>query len=208
MNNDGSPTGVIVWENYNKLTNKWYEVRACAVQWLEGRMVRLSIASDITQRRQTEKKLKTKEKKLEKKAVELEEVNIALNILLEKRDEDKKQLEENVLGNVKELISPYLRKLKKSHLDDKQRIYLVLLESHLKDIISPFLGSLTSKYLGLTPSEIHVAGLVKEGKTTKEIAELLNSSQRTIEFHRNSIRAKLDLKNKKVNLRTYLLTLA
>jgi DNA-binding CsgD family transcriptional regulator len=92
-------------------------------------------------------------------------------------------------------------------LDDKQSAYVNILESNLNDIISPFLQKLSSKYMDFTPTEIQVANLVREGKPTKEISELLNISERGIEFHRNNIRMKLGLKNRKTNLRTYLLSL-
>ena len=146
-------------------------------------------------------------KELEVKTTNLEEANTALKILLKKRDEDKIELEEKVLSNVKELVVPYLEKLKKSGLDDKQETYLSILESNLNDIISPFLRHLSSKYLNLTPTEIQIANLVKEGKTTKEIAELLASTRWAIDFHRNNLRKKLGLTNKKANLRSYLISL-
>jgi DNA-binding CsgD family transcriptional regulator len=53
-----------------------------------------------------------------------------------------------------------------------------------------------------------VAGLVREGKTSKEIASLINVSDRGIEFHRNNIRRKLGINQSKKNLRTYLLSLS
>ena len=142
-----------------------------------------------------------------KKNRQLEELNTALKVLLSKKDEDKKNLEENVLSNVKNLILPYLEKAKKNPLGEKQNIYLEIIESNLKEIISPFVNKLSSKYINLTPTEIKVADLVKHGKSTKEIADFMNLSARTIEAHRISIRKKLDLNNKKTNLRSYLLYL-
>ncbi|HEX7533934.1 MAG TPA: helix-turn-helix transcriptional regulator, partial [Syntrophales bacterium] len=83
-----------------------------------------------------------------------------------------------------------------------------IIESKLKDMVSPFANKLSSKYINLTPKEVEVAFLIREGFTTRQIAESLNISQGTVEFHRENIRSKLDLKNKKANLKSYLLTLS
>jgi DNA-binding NarL/FixJ family response regulator len=80
-------------------------------------------------------------------------------------------------------------------------------ESGLKEIVSPFSQRLTSKYVGLTPGELEVAYLVKEGKRTKDIAEVLNLSDKTIEDYRKQLRSKLGITNQRINLRTYLLSL-
>ena len=165
------------------------------------------LKKEIEERKHAEQALKEREKELEIKTINLEETNTAMKVLLRRRDKDKIELEEKVLRNVNELIAPFLVKLKNSRLDPKQLAYMNILESNLNDIISPFLHKLSSKYLNFTPAEIQIANLVKEGKTTKEIAELLNSSRRAIEFHRNNLRNKLGLKNKKANLRSYLLSL-
>jgi len=151
--------------------------------------------------------LRKREAELEIRASELEELNSALRVLLKRREEDQKELEEKVLSNVKELVLPYVERLKKSALDAKQDTYLNILESNLTDIVSPFVRQLSSSYLALTPTEIHVANLVKEARDTKTIAELLNMSPRTVESHRQNIRNKLGLKNKKANLRSHLLSI-
>ena len=155
-----------------------------------------------------EETLKAREKELQFKASNLEEVNAALKVMVNKRDEDRKELEEKVLLNMKWLVLPYLDKMKKSGLNERQETFRNIVESLLNEITSPFVRKLSSQGLNLTPTEIQVANLVKEGKTTKEIAELLNSSTRAVEFHKESLRAKFDLKNKKTNLRSYLLSLS
>ena len=165
------------------------------------------LKNEIEERKQVESILKERRKELENKTHELEEVNAALKILLKHRDEDKKELEEKVIANVNKLVLPYVKKLDNSRLTDKQMVYLNIIESNLEDIITPFLNQLSSKYSNLTPSEIQVAGLVRDGKTTKEIADLLNSSTGAVNFHRNNIRKKLGLRNKKTNLRSLLLSL-
>ncbi|MBW2143581.1 MAG: response regulator [Deltaproteobacteria bacterium] len=159
------------------------------------------------ERRLAEQALKKREAELEEQTHNLEEANAALRVLLKHRDQDKKEFEEKILSNVKEMVFPYVEKLKTSQLDPRQTVYLDIVKSHLDDIIAPFLHQLSSKYSDLTPSEIKVAGFVKDGKTTKEIADFLNLSTGAVNFHRNNLRKKLGLRNKKTNLRTHLLSL-
>jgi DNA-binding CsgD family transcriptional regulator len=104
-------------------------------------------------------------------------------------------------------VEPYLTKLAGAGLDESQAAYLGILKSNLEDIASPLAKKLSSEQYRLTPKEMHVAMLIREGKTTKEIAELMHSSARTIEFHRENLRKKLDLRTRKSNLRSRLLTL-
>ncbi len=183
-------------------------------QALERRRMRKEKKALIEELTQANKKLKQEieerkraENALEKKTVHLEETNTALKVLLKRRDEDKTEVEEKVLFNVKELIIPYLDKLKKTPLDDRQSTYLDIVETNMNNIVSPFLRGMSTGYLKLTPQEVQVANLVRQGKRTKEIAELLNLSPKTIDTYRDNIRKKVGLKNKKLNLRTYLLSI-
>jgi len=176
------------------------------------------IDRDITQRKRIQEELQKAHDELENRVKErtielevqksnLEELNIALQVLLDKRQEDKKETSDNLLTNVKELIAPYLEKIKKTKLDDQQKAILSIIESNINEIASPFTRKMSRTYLNLTPAEIKVANLIRHGNNAKEIAELMSLSPRTIYNHRKSIRKKLGIENKKTNLRSYLLSI-
>jgi PAS domain S-box-containing protein len=162
---------------------------------------------EIQQRKEALKALKLSEKKLETKTANLQEVNTALKVLLKKREEDKKEIEERIFSNINELIIPYLEKLNESGLDDRQKAYSAILKTNLDEITSSFSTSISMEWLKLTPAEIQVSNLVHQGKTTKEIANLLDLSPRTIETHRAHIRKKIGISHKKANLKSYFLQL-
>lgn len=150
---------------------------------------------------------KKAEEALNVQTLNLEEANTALKILLKRREADKVELEDKVLANINELVKPYLDKLQKGKLSEKQQAYLNVLKSNIEDIISPFAHNLSSKFLHLTPTELQITNLIKQGKTTKAIAELMNLAFSTVTFHRDNIRNKLGIRNKKANLRSYLLSI-
>ncbi|HOI73020.1 MAG TPA: PAS domain S-box protein [Syntrophales bacterium] len=159
-----------------------------------------SVASiiDITELKQTQEELR-------KKTFSLEEANSALRVLLKQRDEDKAELEKNILTNLKEVVLPFLDKLKVQNLNASQLNILAVIEENLKEIMSPFLKNISYNYARLTPREIEILLLVKEGRSTKEISRIIHTSERTIDFQRNSIRKKLGISNSKVNLRTFIM---
>ena len=174
---------------------------------IKGKKFLQGIFRDIAERKRTEKALQKREVELEAQSNHLQEVNTALKVLLKQREEDRSDLEEKVLSNVKQLVSPHLQRLKNSGLDTNQRSLVSILESNLDNIVSSFTSKLSLKSVGLTPMEIRTADLVKEGKTNKEIGEILCLSPNTVKFHRYNLRNKLGLKNKKINLRSHLLSL-
>ena len=164
----------------------------------------LGIVTDITERKQAEINLREKDMKLKHQATNLEEMNVALKILLEQRDKEKADFKENMLISIKKLIYPYIEKLQKRKLDEESQTYVSIIKSNLEEIITPISDTLSSKYLGFTPSEIQVADLTRQGMTSKEIATMLHVSPKAVSFHRGNIRKKLGILNKKINLYTYL----
>jgi len=166
----------------------------------EGRILLFSIVHDITEHKQCEEELKTN-------VASLEELNIALKVILQQVEESREELNAAVVSNIGELVLPNLDKLKKSALSTDQLSLVQSIESNLLNISSTFLQKLKISHHRLTAREIEIAALVKEGKSTKEIADRTNISTKTVEFHRNRLREKLGLNKKKVNLRSHLLTI-
>jgi PAS domain S-box-containing protein len=184
------PDGTRIWisTNVRKVCDEKGRLR-----FYEGTLV------DITER-------KRMQQDLEMKSETLEETNAALRVLLRHREKDNAELEERVFHNIKELVLPYVERLKTSQSKDGTIVDII--ESNLNDILSPFIRGMTAKYANFTPKEIQIADLMKKGKTTKEISQVLNLSVRTIDIHRYHIRRKLNITNKKVNLQSYLLSLS
>jgi len=158
-------------------------------------------------RKTTEGILKAREVELEEKQKDLEEMNSALRVLLKQREEDKTAMETNIMKNIQTSVLPYLEKLQSSGLREGQMAYLSEVELHLYEITSSYVKELSSEYIGLSPCQTQVALLIKEGKSSKKIAELLNISLNTVLYHRYHIRKKAGLKGKKINLRSHLETL-
>ncbi len=155
-----------------------------------------------------EKRVSMRTFELEEKTRKLEEVNTALRVLLKKRQEDRTELEHQLVSNIRELVFPYIEKIKHTDLDSRQQAFMDIISATLSDIVSPFLNRLSLEYRGLTPSEIQVAHLVKHGSSTKEIAGMMGLSSQTIAFYRKNIRKKIGLTNQALNLRTFLNSLS
>lgn len=138
----------------------------------------------------------------------LEEAKSAFKMLLEHRDEELEKFARGIEANHKKVIQPCLERLLRTHLDEQQRGLLSTLETSLKELASPLASTLASALASLTPREMEVAQLVRQGRSNSEIADLLNVSENAVAFHRQHIRAKLGLTKKRMNLNSYLNALA
>ena len=179
-----------------------------AVDMIPGTKKSIASFTDITEWKAAEKALKRREKELQSKSRNLEELNTTLRVLLRQREDDRGELEDKVLSNIKQFVMPYLDRVRSCRMETKATAYLDILESNLQDIVSPFSRKLSSKYLHLTTKEIQIANFIKEGKTSKEIADVLNVSKSAVDIHRYRLRNKLGLNNKKANLRSHLSALS
>lgn len=187
-------------------TKRWYAVRV--VPFRDETTKRVIVTHEnITPIMEAQEALENKEIELRRQRERLEETNIALRVLLRQRNEDKKRMEETIYTNVDRLVLPYVERLLLGRLSEKQRTLTEIIDTNLRDIISPFLRSFSALNVLLTPQEIEVANMVRSGRTSKEIAEVLGLSISGVDFHRKRLRQKLDLTNTTKNLRSYLLSL-
>lgn len=178
-------------------------VYALAIQREEGRK---NLDIEIGKRKILEKKLLEARDKTINNSDDLEKNNNAFKILLQQRVEEQKETEDKIVLNVNNLIVPYLEKLEQTELDAQQSVYVGIIKSNLKDIISPFIAKVKALNVYLTPQEIQIASLIQSGYQTKDIASFLNISPNSVNFHRKNLRTKLGLKNRTTNLRSYLLS--
>ncbi|MBA4418678.1 MAG: hypothetical protein C0392_12340 [Syntrophus sp. (in: bacteria)] len=180
--------------------NRTYESRKFPINLGENEKGVGGFVRDITERKKAEEELKVKSRSLE-------EVNAALRVLLKQRDQDKNELEEKILYNVKKLVLPYVERLKERKMSDDQKTCLDILETNLKNIISPFVQKMVFIYSNFTATEILVANFIRDGKTIKEIAKVFRVSENAVNRHRQNIRNKLGLNKQKVNLKAYLMSM-
>ena len=138
------------------------------------------------------------------KADELEESNTALRILIKNIEQEKKDIEEDFHTTITARITPFINKLEKLCDNDEQRRYIDGIRSNINDLTSPTARLSFAKKVQLTVNELQVADMVQKGLTSKDIAEIMNVSYRTVEKYRGKIRKKCGISNSKVNLRNIL----
>jgi DNA-binding CsgD family transcriptional regulator len=138
---------------------------------------------------------------LERKA--LKDANSALRAVLARIEEEKQEIYRDVKTNIDKVIMPLLHALALDLPQSKWK-YVEVLKTNLDEIVSPFVNNLSEKCLSLTPTEVNICNLIRNGLQTKEIARMRSVSTATIKRHREHIRRKFNITNRDVNLATYL----
>ena len=190
-------------------TRIWLEMNISYLRGKDGKPTHsIGISRDISARKEMEEQLQVTYDQTEEivrtQATQLRELHTTVNVLLEQRETFKKSYRKDLTSFIAGLVKPYIDKLKNSGLNKDQLAIVERIEFSLNDAVTPMARKLSSGLSALSPTNLQIALLIKEGKSTKEIADTMNLSSKTIEFHREKIRDKLGIKNKKVNLRTLL----
>lgn len=145
--------------------------------------------------------LKNDEKKYYEKNEELERLNTALHVLLEKRQKDLQSLEEKLVQNIHMKIFPYIKRLSNACSESSQEVLIKNLETALKNILLDYPNNYNQI---LSTAERQVMELIQQGHSSKEVSNILSVSKSTIDTHRNNIRKKLGLKKSGSSLKQYL----
>jgi len=138
---------------------------------------------------------------LERKA--LQESNTAMRIVLARIEQEKQEIQQDIKTNAEKILIPIVQALA-LQLPPTQLKYVEMLQTNLEEITSPFISHLSNSYHSLTPTEITICNMIRNGLRTKEIAQIRGVSAATINRHREHIRRKLEITNSDVNLATFL----
>lgn len=150
--------------------------------------------------------LKIREMELEEKNRELTDTNNALATLLRRREKEHSQIKTDIANQAAESVFPLLRKAERLTVSNKVKENLVTAQANLMELFVSHTGDNRLANARLAPRELQVINYIKQNKSSKEIAELLGLSVRTIESYRENIRKKLQIKNTKKTLKKFLIS--
>ena len=151
---------------------------------------------------QLEEKVQQRTSALEEKHDELRDANTTLKYLLREIEREKDQVGQTMLMNIEKLVLPNLDRMVGAPLP-KQEVLRKTISRNLLDIARPLVGGSLDVYRMLTPTELQLVNLIRQGKNNKETADELNISVQTVSTHRRNIRKKLNITGKNINLTTF-----
>lgn len=203
----GEPVTVEHDHRSEDLGGKFVEVHAYPIRNGEGEVVRVVISCiDITARRESAERLQLLNGQLEAERRALEEKHIALKEVLNQIAGQRQQFAETMQTNIDKLVRPALGQLSRL-VPAGARHHVESIDMMLSDLMSPFIGQLESMNAKLSPREVEISQHIKNGDSSKEIADSLHISEHTVLKIRQRIRRKLGLNRSKTNLAVYLRSL-
>jgi PAS domain S-box-containing protein len=182
------------------------EVRNCEVsaEMLEigGKACILAVTRDVTQQKIAEGELRELRETLRREQVDFVRKNVALNEVLQHLEEQKKDYRDEIASSVENLLRPMLRKLnERGRLERKD---VETLERSLDKLVRRDIDQFKNNINKLTPRELDILDMIRLGRSSKQIAEALDLSSQTVHKHRQSIRRKLQIDHREINLATFI----
>ncbi len=137
-------------------------------------------------------------------SVELLDTNKAIAVLVKKYERISENKEREIARRIDQDILPMVVALREaSSMPKNLSVDLEVLAVRIKALIRE-LANGDESLNQLTPTELRVALLIRDGATTLQIADRLYVSESTVKTHRKNIRSKLNLQKRKINLANYL----
>ncbi len=161
----------------------------------------------VEEQRQTLEALSLRRDELRRKSTDLEHQNTNLRQLLQQNVADSREMETGVVRNAHSILKPLIEAMRQNRPNADQRLWLERLDSQVDELLNSFAPHLESLRFNLTPQELRVARLIREGYSSQQIARRQQISTRTVTTHRTQIRRKLGIRGRHRNLRTCLLAI-
>lgn len=171
-------TEVAMYRNANN-TKGWQRIYSVPLMDSNGNVVLIiEYVKDITHQRKVE---------LESEFYESE--NSSLRRFLEQKEKEREEMERTIATNMELSIKPILNYLDKTVGKESADFIRKQLDTSLKSLTQ----NKSHIFLALTQREMQIARLIKEDYMSKEIADKLIITKKTVDYHRANIRKKLNL---------------
>lgn len=174
---------------------------------VRGERTCFALGTDITEHETLRRAVEGSEELLRRQATALEDANTALRVILDQRNRDRADLERGIVRQAEEMILPLLETLRRRLGATPEVIYAEAAIQSLRELAEPLaepLDALTSGEARLSKREREIASLIRAGRSSSEISQLLFMSPATVAFHRRNLRRKLGLGPRTPSLSAYL----
>jgi len=171
--------------------------------YIASTMIKVVYLYNIDKQKWEERQLRNARARFIEEQLALRNKDYALHEIINITEDKKTTAIKSLKNKIDKNIKPILKKCK-SYADPDLRIELELLEETLDNLTEHYASRFESLYKRLSPREKEICALIKKGLPSREIARILKTSSNTVVDQRRSIRRKLGLSNKKINLTTFL----
>ena len=161
-------------------------------------------------RRAMQDELARSERALRRQTTILDERNTALRVLLEQREQDRRELEQRIVGNVERLIDPSLDRLSRALRHRPERLEVEAVRVNLREIVGPFAERLAGRHACGRRSpgaRSRSPTLCGSARPARRSPRRCTSRPSSVAFHRANVRRKLGLPKGGPRLETHLAAL-